>query len=280
MERAETLEVAAAGGAQRDPLSDHVLDRRPLADQRDVLVPDPPRHRAILCRPYPGPVTEPRIARPGRVLSVNLGRVRPNAAGVGGISGIDKRPADGPVEVRAPKGSSGRGLAGDRIVRRRAPRRRGPGGVRVRPGGHGRLERGAGPATAARLLRGEPDHGRGGRDGAVIGERGGSARRAARGDVGPHPVQHVRHLDSGAALDPAVHRAGGPGGVPAGAGARLDRRRRPGRGGPPARARRHHRHAFRALTTDAELLPHVLTAGDDLPDDVRDRILRRTSRAG
>ena len=49
------------------------------------------------------------------MLSVNLGRVRPNAAGVGGISGIDKRPADGPVEVRAPA-PSGPGLAGDRIV--------------------------------------------------------------------------------------------------------------------------------------------------------------------
>ncbi|WP_432571274.1 MOSC domain-containing protein [Kineococcus sp. SYSU DK005] len=52
----------------------------------------------------------------GRVVSVNVGRERPVAA-KGGTSGIDKRPVDGPVAVRAPgpKGVGGSGLAGDHV---------------------------------------------------------------------------------------------------------------------------------------------------------------------
>ncbi|WP_131784690.1 MOSC domain-containing protein [Protofrankia symbiont of Coriaria ruscifolia] len=48
--------------------------------------------------------------------SVNLGTARPIAA-KSGMSGIDKRPVDGPVLVRAPgpKGAGSSGLAGDRI---------------------------------------------------------------------------------------------------------------------------------------------------------------------
>ena len=55
------------------------------------------------------------IAR-GTVVSVNVGVERPIAA-KGGTSGIDKRPAAGPVAVRAPgpKGVGGSGLAGDHI---------------------------------------------------------------------------------------------------------------------------------------------------------------------
>jgi len=51
-----------------------------------------------------------------RILSVNVGRQRPIAA-KSGTSGIDKRPVDGPVAVRAPgpKGTGGSGLAGDHI---------------------------------------------------------------------------------------------------------------------------------------------------------------------
>ncbi len=50
------------------------------------------------------------------MLSVNVGRERPIAA-KGGTSGIDKRPVDGPVAVRAPgpKGVGGSGLAGDHV---------------------------------------------------------------------------------------------------------------------------------------------------------------------
>ncbi len=52
----------------------------------------------------------------GSVVSVNVGRERPIAA-KGGTSGIDKRPVQGPVAVRAPgpKGVGGSGLAGDHI---------------------------------------------------------------------------------------------------------------------------------------------------------------------
>ncbi|HEY2330329.1 MAG TPA: MOSC domain-containing protein [Acidimicrobiales bacterium] len=47
------------------------------------------------------------------VLSVNVGRER-RVAAKSGVSGIDKRPVDGPVEVRKPVGK-GSGLAGDTI---------------------------------------------------------------------------------------------------------------------------------------------------------------------
>jgi MOSC domain-containing protein YiiM len=48
------------------------------------------------------------------VLSVNVAAPRP---GPGGVTGIDKRPSDGPVRVRAPgpRGSGLTGLAGDRV---------------------------------------------------------------------------------------------------------------------------------------------------------------------
>ncbi|NJC84088.1 MOSC domain-containing protein [Planosporangium mesophilum] len=52
------------------------------------------------------------------MISVNLAVPRPNPAKGVGITGIDKRPATGPVEVRAPgpKGTGlGSGLVGDRI---------------------------------------------------------------------------------------------------------------------------------------------------------------------
>ena len=49
-----------------------------------------------------------------KVISVNLAVPRPNPAKGVGITGIDKQPAAGPVEVRAP-GPKGSGLAGDQI---------------------------------------------------------------------------------------------------------------------------------------------------------------------
>ncbi len=51
------------------------------------------------------------------LLSVNLGAARPFAHTKIGVTGIDKRPADGPVDVRAPgpKGTGGSGLVGDRV---------------------------------------------------------------------------------------------------------------------------------------------------------------------
>jgi MOSC domain-containing protein YiiM len=52
-----------------------------------------------------------------KVLSVNVGRSRPNPWKGLGATGIDKRPVDGPVAVSAPgpKGTGEVGLAGDRV---------------------------------------------------------------------------------------------------------------------------------------------------------------------
>ncbi|MEW1614407.1 MULTISPECIES: MOSC domain-containing protein [unclassified Streptomyces] len=54
-----------------------------------------------------------------RLLSVNVGRPTPlpSAGGPGGLSGIDKRPFEGPVRVSdpGPKGTGGSGLAGDAV---------------------------------------------------------------------------------------------------------------------------------------------------------------------
>lgn len=51
-----------------------------------------------------------------RVLSVNVGQPRPNPWKDTGLTGIDKRPVDGPVRVSepGPKGDGAVGLAGDR----------------------------------------------------------------------------------------------------------------------------------------------------------------------
>ncbi|MEU5371158.1 MOSC domain-containing protein [Streptomyces sp. NPDC005951] len=54
-----------------------------------------------------------------KLLTVNIGGLRPNARtdGPNGLSGIDKRPVEGPVEVRdpGPKGVGGSGLSGDAV---------------------------------------------------------------------------------------------------------------------------------------------------------------------
>lgn len=54
----------------------------------------------------------------GRVLSVNISHVQPNPYKTSDVTGIDKRPASGPVAVSAPgmrDGGAGSGLAGDTI---------------------------------------------------------------------------------------------------------------------------------------------------------------------
>lgn len=52
-----------------------------------------------------------------RLLSVNIGRPRPNPWKDTTVTGIDKRPVDGPVRVTepGPKGTGAVGLAGDRV---------------------------------------------------------------------------------------------------------------------------------------------------------------------
>jgi MOSC domain-containing protein YiiM len=55
---------------------------------------------------------------PGRLLSVNIALVQPNPYKTSDLTGIDKRPASGPVAVSAPgmrDGGAGSGLAGDTI---------------------------------------------------------------------------------------------------------------------------------------------------------------------
>jgi len=59
----------------------------------------------------------------GRLLSVNIAHVQPNPYKPFDVTGIDKRPATGPVAVRAPgmtDGGAGSGLAGDTIGDRRS----------------------------------------------------------------------------------------------------------------------------------------------------------------
>ena len=52
-----------------------------------------------------------------KLLSVNVGRPRPNPWKEVKLTGIDKRPVDGPVKVTRPraKGMGMVGLAGDRV---------------------------------------------------------------------------------------------------------------------------------------------------------------------
>ncbi|SCD39458.1 MOSC domain-containing protein [Streptomyces sp. OspMP-M43] len=54
-----------------------------------------------------------------KLLTVNIGQPRPSdrTDGPGGVTGIDKRPVEGPVEVLdpGPKGSGGSGVAGDAV---------------------------------------------------------------------------------------------------------------------------------------------------------------------
>ncbi len=54
----------------------------------------------------------------GTVISVNLAKPRPNRAKPSGVTGIDKRPVDGPLEVSppGPKGTAGSGIQGDTIA--------------------------------------------------------------------------------------------------------------------------------------------------------------------
>jgi MOSC domain-containing protein YiiM len=54
----------------------------------------------------------------GRLLSVNIAHVQPNPYKASDITGIDKRPAEGPIAISAPgikDGGAGSGLAGDAI---------------------------------------------------------------------------------------------------------------------------------------------------------------------
>ena len=106
-----------------------------------------------------------------------------------------------------------------------------------------------------------------------------SFRRRGRrpGVIRRTSVRDVRPPDGGAEVGQAVHRRGAtgtylrvvtPGQIRA--GDRIEVIRRPGHTVTIGRS-------FRALTTEPELLPSLLEAGDDLPAQDRARILRRIS---
>lgn len=212
-----------------------------------------------------------------RLVSVNVGRARPNAGAEQGISGIDKRPVEGPVAVRAPGTEGGSGLAGDRIVDTRHH-----GGEFQAAYAYAREDM---QAWSAELGRPLPPGTFGenlttaGLDvtGALVGERwriGDALLQVTSPRIpcgtfaawlGERRWQR-RFTEWGApgaylqVLSPGSIRAGDPVTV-------------------------EHRPAhevtvgvlFRALTLSPELLPRTLAAEDDLIPELRARILRRTS---
>jgi MOSC domain-containing protein YiiM len=240
--------------------------------------PKPPTPTPTPPTPTPLTALTPASGTAGRLVSVNLGRVRLNAAGVGGVSGIDKRPADGPVEVRSP-GPSGPGLAGDRIIDTKHH-----GGDDQAAYAYAREDMDAWSAELGRPLPpgcfGE-NLTTSGVDvtGAAIGERWQIGDvllqvTSARIPCGTFAAwlgeQHWvrRFTERGApgaylrVLEPGTISAGDPVAVV----------HRPAHGVTIGTV-------FRALTLDADLLPQVLTAGDDLTEAMRRRILRRTRSA-
>lgn len=214
----------------------------------------------------------------GTLHSVNLGALTPNGAKRIGVTGIDKRPATGPVEVGGPgpRGTGGSGLAGDRIADLRH---------------HGGSEQ-AVYAYALEDLEWWA---------ASLG------RALTPGSFGENLT--IAELDVTGALLGERWRAGTallqvtspriPCGTFAGwLGERRWERRFTERGRPGAYLRVvepgtvraddpvtvEHRPAhdvtigvtFRALTLESELLPRLLDAGDDLLEELRDTITRRT----
>ena len=108
-----------------------------------------------------------------KLLSVNVGQPRENPWKAIKLTGIDKRPVDGPVMVTPPRaeGMGMVGLAGDRVYDVREHGGPGSGGLRVRPGGPGLLGGRAGPAAAERGVRRELTTEGMDCNGALVGER-------------------------------------------------------------------------------------------------------------
>jgi len=195
------------------------------------------------------------------------------------VTGIDKRPADGPVEIRdpGPKGTGGSGVVGDAVCDLR------------HHGGHDQAV-----YTYARedLDAWQADLGRpltGGVFGENLTTRGVDVTAALVGErwqVGEHCVLQVR-----SPRIPCRTFAGWLGDQ--GWVRRFTERGAPGaylsvvtpgavRAGDPISVVLRPAHdvtiglMFRALTTEKELLPRLLTAADHLPADVRYHVLRRT----
>ncbi|BBC94161.1 MOSC domain-containing protein [Streptomyces griseofuscus] len=204
-----------------------------------------------------------------KLLSVNVGQARPvpYTSHPGGLTGIDKRPVEGPVMVSAPgpKGTAGSGLAGDTVCDLKH---------------HGGDDQAVYAFAREDLDDWERELGRtlangcfgenittGGLDvsGALIGERwrigpavvlqvtsGRIPCRTFQGHLGePGWVRRfTRKAATGAYL-----RVIEPGEIRAGDAVEI--LHRPGHGVTAAME-------FRATTTERELLPRLLAAGDDL----------------
>lgn len=216
------------------------------------------------------------------VVSVNVGRARSTAHSDVGMTGIDKQPVDGAVEIRdpGPRGIGGGGLAGDAILDTRHH-----GGTVQAVYSYAREDMDAWEAELGRPLRS-------GMFGENLTLRGLDITGAPIGDrwlVGQECVLQVT-----APRIPCRTFAGwleDQGWV-----GRFTERGAPGaylsvvapgsvRAGDPVTVVRRPDHdvtiglVFRALTTDKELLPRLLAAGDDLPEEIRWRVLRWQQRA-
>jgi MOSC domain-containing protein YiiM len=196
------------------------------------------------------------------------------------VTGIDKRPADGPVEVRdpGPKGTGASGLAGDAVCNLRD---------------HGGTEQAVYAYAREDLDAWEADLGRPlpagvfgenltttGLDvtGALIGERWRVGERCVLQVTSPRiPCRTFAGWLQEQGWQRRFTLRGAPGAyfsvVVAGAV----------RAGDAITVVRRPAHdvtiglMFRALTTDKALLPRLLAAGDDLPAETRDLVLRRSA---
>lgn len=217
----------------------------------------------------------------GILHSVNLGALTPTTAKRIGVTGIDKRPVDHPVEVGdpGPKGHGGSGLAGDRVGDLRHH-----GGSDQAVYAYALEDLDAWALELGRVLRpgsfGE-NLTTSGLDltGARIGERWRVGTALLRVTVPRIPCgTFARWLGerqwekrfTARALPGAYLAVDEPGTLTVGDDVVVEHR--------PA-------HdvtmglAFRAITLESHLLPELLVAGDDLPTELRDAVRRRTDRA-
>ena len=214
------------------------------------------------------------------LVSVNVGRARPSAHAERGITGIDKRPVEGAVEVRdpGPKGTGGSGLAGDTIC---DLRHHGGSGQAVYA--YAREDLDAWEAELGRTLPcGAFGENLTTRDldltGMLVGERWRVGDRCVLQATSPRiPCRTFAGWLQDHGWIRRFAERGAPGAycsvVTPG----------PVRAGDPVLVVRRPDHdvtiglMFRALTIEKALLPRLLAAGGDLPDDTRDYVLRRTA---
>ncbi|MFG2139406.1 MOSC domain-containing protein [Streptomyces sp. NPDC048650] len=217
-----------------------------------------------------------------QLLTVNVGRPGPSAHTHTGATGIDKRPADGPVAVDAPgpKGVGGSGLAGDAVVNVRHH-----GGDDQAVYAYAREDLDDWERELGRTLA----NGAFGENlttsgvevtGALIGERWRVGPRLLLEVASPRiPCRMFQEWlgENGwikrftqAAVPGAYLRVLEPGEIRAGDAVRVAHR--PGHEVTVALT-------FRALTTRPELLPRLLDAGEALHPEARAKALKQVKRA-